>query len=149
MKINTHKDFVKAIKTFKVKMGDFLESVAYVKSDEQMIPIFQAAKRRALLVNPMTFEVGNDGDYNHSITYGVTVIDTVTDDEEVIVESEDTNLFVINALHDYLNYVNDADVSFMSGDIERFGKESDITTTLSCKVTLNMKAKPTAWSKLR
>ena len=149
MALNTHKDFVNLIQGFKVKMGDFLEEVVYLKTNNDMIPTYESIRRRGMILAPSGFELASDGEYNHTVMYDLVIVDTVTGNINAVIESEESNLFVIGAFKDYLNYVKEGSVEFLSGDMEKISDAQGVTTTLSCKIVLSLTNSPTYWSGLK
>jgi len=74
--MNTHKEFIESLQEFAKKMKPFLSGgVHYCRSNKNMYKILETVERRCMLVNPLSYDIGEG--YNNTITYGILVADKI------------------------------------------------------------------------
>lgn len=143
--INSHKDLVREILLFGEKM-DLVKEMIYLTDIGKADQAVNNIERRGIVFGITSLGWGDD--YNNTVTYGFTIVDHALDSVEEVLTSEQENLFVVGALHDYLNYVAEAEVDIENMTSDNIGDDRGVTVSLSGTFTMNVKRSPSYWKKM-
>ena len=147
--INSHKELIEEIKVFTDKF-DLIDNFLYIKDVDGIVEDVNENTPNTLCIGLDSITL-DDEEYNQELTYVFAKADIVTNDTDDLVNAETDSLFLVSALADYLNFVNNLGVNFENIVISNVLNGDNLFCTISgrFKFVIKRLLKRVIWGDIR